>query len=372
MGARLTDADMERAYRRFMAPAERRYVLLAACLMLVMNAIGTLIDNVIGDLVMPRGEIITQVIVSSTLIGIIAALATERRHQQVVSFVAMIVITLDVGALIAMAQLMASRGAIIIIAGIMVIYTVSRFTLTHVVALTALFTVSALPPWLVAAAGHPEFDVPFMVSLIVAVHVVGFLAARSAQRERRLLFAAQRTFAELSERDDLTGLGNRREYHRVVDSLATSALGTHAVLLADLDRFKEINDTLGHHAGDEALTIVAGRLRDSIPEAVGLVRLGGDEFVVIMPTDPGGIAATRAAQRFIAALCAPIAVGGASVTLRTSVGIAISHGASSSTLLHEADLAMYQAKATGSGFTVFEGHVTAPRGADLVDNRTEV
>jgi diguanylate cyclase len=157
--------------------------------------------------------------------------------------------------------------------------------------------------------------------------------------------------------DDLTGLGNRRHLMaRLERSIAeaSAASGELALLLVDLDGFKELNDTLGHHAGDEVLRQIGPRLASALRDSDTLARLGGDEFAVIL--HPGDEAAASAAGlRLRAALERSFKVGGIRVHIDASVGIAMfpRHSRSALGLLQRADVAMYEAKRTRTGHEVY-------------------
>ncbi|MEO7126073.1 MAG: GGDEF domain-containing protein, partial [Nakamurella sp.] len=148
-------------------------------------------------------------------------------------------------------------------------------------------------------------------------------------------------------------MGNRRHFYLAADehlNEAREAGAEVALLLIDLDRFKDINNTLGHQAGDVLLHEVAQRLRRILPAACVLARLGGDEFVTLLPTTDRPTSAVHSAERFLCALDEPIYVDGLAIRVRASIGIAASHQADDdrATLLRHADVAMYQAKAKGS------------------------
>jgi diguanylate cyclase (GGDEF)-like protein len=152
--------------------------------------------------------------------------------------------------------------------------------------------------------------------------------------------------------DELTGLANRRALYdqcdRLLDSPSRSA--PVALLLLDLDGFKEINDSLGHHAGDQLLAMVGQRLTPALRPADVLARLGGDEFAALLPhTDVDGALAVAAALQ--EHLAAPFTVEGVSLHVRGSIGIATGPvpAATRSELLRCADVAMYQAKTTSDG-----------------------
>ena len=148
--------------------------------------------------------------------------------------------------------------------------------------------------------------------------------------------------------DDLTGLPNRRALHRAGQLRLSDAQDEQALLLLDLDRFKEVNDSLGHHAGDELLVQVAARLRGRLRADDLLARLGGDEFAVLLE-GAGAEAAERIAADLSACLDAPFDLGELTVHTSASIGIALfpDHGTDLSTLMRKADVAMYRAKASG-------------------------
>ncbi|MGB9376191.1 MAG: bifunctional diguanylate cyclase/phosphodiesterase [Mycobacteriales bacterium] len=151
--------------------------------------------------------------------------------------------------------------------------------------------------------------------------------------------------------DDLTGLGNRTLFLlRLHELLAANRAGEHevaaAVLLLDLDRFKEVNDTLGHHIGDLLLVQVGKRFQDVMPAGSLLARLGGDEFVVLLKECSSGDEALGIAARFAASLTTPFDVAGTSLEIGASVGVALvpADGQRAATVLQRADIAMYAAK----------------------------
>src|SRR5690349_15264716 len=157
--------------------------------------------------------------------------------------------------------------------------------------------------------------------------------------------------------DDLTGLGNRRHLLARLDRSIADAEHEQdelALLLIDLDGFKELNDTLGHHAGDQVLRQIGPRLADVLRTGDTLARLGGDEFAVVL--HPGDEAAASAAGlRLRAALERSFRVGGIRVHIDASVGIAMfpRHAPDGLGLLQLADVAMYEAKRTRTGHEVY-------------------
>jgi diguanylate cyclase (GGDEF)-like protein/PAS domain S-box-containing protein len=140
--------------------------------------------------------------------------------------------------------------------------------------------------------------------------------------------------------DALTGLANRVLFGRRLAAEITSGV---ALLHIDLDGFKPINDTYGHHAGDIVLVRVAERLRGALPETAVAARLGGDEFAVLLP-GAGTATAGLAADRFRAALAEPIEVDGHLLTIGASIGVVAGTGVDPEALLRSADEAMYRIK----------------------------
>jgi diguanylate cyclase (GGDEF)-like protein len=165
--------------------------------------------------------------------------------------------------------------------------------------------------------------------------------------------AALAVSRKLSLTDDLTGLDNRRSFTADIESaIADDRL--FALLMIDLDQFKELNDTLGHHLGDELLRCVGPRLGSVVRDGDVVARLGGDEFGVLV-RGADAEAATVAATRLRAALARPFTLAGISLHVGASVGIAVfpEHAADASTLLRHADVAMYEAKRGRTGHEIY-------------------
>jgi diguanylate cyclase (GGDEF)-like protein len=181
-----------------------------------------------------------------------------------------------------------------------------------------------------------------------SLHVVTEeLAERQAENEHQALH------------DALTGLPNRMHFHQQLTEAIEAAEarnGRVAVMLMDLDRFKEINDTLGHHFGDQLLREIGPRLSTVLREQDLMARLGGDEFGVLLPDLPDDDVAVRVAERLLEELEHPMTVEGLALDVSGSIGIAIypSQSRNADSLMRRADVAMYSAKEAGGGYEIYQ------------------
>ena len=162
----------------------------------------------------------------------------------------------------------------------------------------------------------------------------------------------------LALHDPLTDLPNRtlfQERTRQAVLNAHRAGGGLAVILLDLDQFKEVNDTLGHDTGDELLRQLGVRLRDVVREVDTIARLGGDEFALLLPSISTTQGAAEVATRTLSALGKPFVLGGLTFEIDASLGVALypEHGHDVGVLLQRADVAMYVAKARKTGFEFY-------------------
>jgi diguanylate cyclase (GGDEF)-like protein len=196
----------------------------------------------------------------------------------------------------------------------------------------------AVSPIVVVAAAHSLALIPLIaVPMLVAYKT----ASTTLEKEHQGLH------------DALTGLPNRtlfyeRAKHAVLAARADASAS--ALMIIDLDRFKEINDTLGHHTGDLLLKEVGPRLRSVLRDSDTVARLGGDEFEVLLHS-VGGVAEVEVmAGRIMAALDQPFVVDNLRLDVGGSIGTALcpDHGDDAETLIQRADVAMYVAKATRS------------------------
>ncbi len=222
-----------------------------------------------------------------------------------------------------------------------------------------------------------------VVSFLVLLGCVGaFLAFW--RRNEKTRQEHERHIHYLAHVDSLTGLLNRPSFERELDdtlSVFHEEVARGAVIYLDLDRFKDVNDTLGHAAGDQVVREVAQRLSSLQKKGTGVFRVGGDEFVLLVPhCDAVGAAAI--CSRILRLLHAPFLVRGARVHLGGSIGVALfpEHGSTASELMRRADVALYEAKTAGRNrFAVFDvdmdavlrerAHLEQDLRAALVDGR---
>ncbi len=179
--------------------------------------------------------------------------------------------------------------------------------------------------------------------------------------------AVEAQLAYQASHDALTGLPNRTEMLSYLEGMLKSNDQIVSVLFVDLDGFKEVNDTMGHDAGDELLVAVGERLRHSLRPTDFVGRLGGDEFVVVLPGTPTD-AAERMATQIVQTLELPFLVQNETAAISASIGVASSNdNPDSDELIKQADIAMYRAKSMGKGRAV---RVTAEALAEI-DARAE-
>ena len=194
-------------------------------------------------------------------------------------------------------------------------------------------------------------------ALMAAVIAIPIATALFARRRYTDLVEARRELVRLALHDPLTGLPNRRLLGEWLeeDITRSQATGTQAaVLFIDLDRLKYVNDTHGHEIGDRLMGAVAERLVGVVGDAGRVLRYGGDEFVILCPGITSPSVASSLARQAIEAIERPFSVGGESLRISACVGIALAEhrGVRPDDVIHDADVAMYQAKARGSGRVV--------------------
>jgi diguanylate cyclase (GGDEF)-like protein len=205
---------------------------------------------------------------------------------------------------------------------------------------------------------------PMLFTAILAAVIGSFLLFRITRRAAKKLLLSEAEAKHLSLHDPLTGLANRTLFtDRLVHAhaLLRRKPGHLGVLCIDLDRFKEVNDSYGHDAGDQLIREVARRLKQICRETDTICRLGGDEFAIIQPdTNPSG--AATLAQRIVEGLSGEVDLSIGRAELSCSVGVAVVSDADQgqAELLRQADVALYRAKDAGRGrFAFFEPEMDA-------------
>jgi diguanylate cyclase (GGDEF)-like protein len=180
-------------------------------------------------------------------------------------------------------------------------------------------------------------------SAIVMAHIA--LSSRVGALDRRIVF--------LAEHDSLTGLFNRRIFMRRFEEARNDPVTARnlAVLFLDLDRFKAVNDTFGHKAGDELLRTVAHRLVKTVRDGDTVARLGGDEFAILITASDPAFAAKCLGKRLLRAFAEPVVIEGQVLSIGSSIGVATTarDQGDAATFVHQADLALYAAKSEGKG-----------------------
>jgi len=206
-----------------------------------------------------------------------------------------------------------------------------------------------------AQQANQQADLGTVLLLLLAATIIGVLVWRF-QRARA---KAAELLAHQALHDGLTGLPNRTLLRDRTDQAIRQAdreLVPAALALLDLDRFKEVNDTLGHHYGDQLLVQVGQRLQAALRAVDTVARLGGDEFAVLLPRIETAEGAVTVARKLQATLQEPFLLEGLSLDVEASIGVALypEHGSDPDELLQHADIAMYVAKETHAGFVVFD------------------
>jgi diguanylate cyclase (GGDEF)-like protein len=210
--------------------------------------------------------------------------------------------------------------------------------------------------WLTWTPGKPgsamlDRLMPALVGTALFIGLIGFVVLRHAKRANKQLAESEHRATELAFRDTLTGLGNRAHLLEVMTE-SMASLGPKeklALLFIDIDGFKDINDTLGHHVGDELLTAAAWRLA-SVKNNKAAVRVGGDEFAILISIsndDEIGVISRYVLEN----LRQQTPAGDHVLSVTASIGVAIApeHGTDPETLLRRADIALYHARSEGRG-----------------------
>ena len=197
---------------------------------------------------------------------------------------------------------------------------------------------------------------------VLTLAILGWVIAlrRQVHRQTRIIRRSAEAYRHLAEHDALTGLCVRRVFFERLELAMEEARiqsSSFALMMIDVDEFKQLNDSMGHAAGDAVLIEVARRMQSSVRESDTVARIGGDEFIVLLRGVPGMEGATAVASKLLKSASAPFVLGEGSVTLTISIGVTVfpAGGHDSSSLVKSADVALYRAKSRGRN--CYEGFV---------------
>jgi diguanylate cyclase (GGDEF)-like protein len=227
---------------------------------------------------------------------------------------------------------------------------------------TADVSVLQRPPWWTPIHGLLLLAVALAGTMAVLAWVVSL--RRRVQGQANLLRESEERFRYMAQHDALTGLANRPVLEDRLNVALQAAKRRQAgltLMMLDLDKFKEINDGQGHHAGDEVLRATATRLAGLFRKSDTVARLGGDEFVALLPDMADRNAAGNLAAKVVAALSVPISFAGHELQISVSLGVCVAtaHELEASSLMKAVDAALYRAKARGRNCFEIQGHGSA-------------
>ncbi|MDQ4145037.1 MAG: EAL domain-containing protein [Actinomycetota bacterium] len=216
----------------------------------------------------------------------------------------------------------------------------------------------AVAPVVVAVADYTFALLPLLALPLIGVYRSALVSLENIELVDTLRHQAEKN-QHLALHDGLTGLPNRMLFRqRIEEAVKTASSGDRKalVMLLDLDRFKEVNDALGHHYGDELLREVARRLQETLRDGDTVARLGGDEFGVLLPGLSKNVAPEALAKKILRSFEDSFALPGLTLRIRGSIGGAVfpEHGADPDTLIRKADIAMYASKEVKSGWEMYD------------------
>lgn len=218
----------------------------------------------------------------------------------------------------------------------------------------------ALAPIVVAVADYSLLLLPMLALPLLGVYRSAMVSVKNIELADSLREQLKQN-EHIALHDSLTGLPNRILFReRVRQAILIAKREGHyvTVMLMDLDRFKEVNDALGHHYGDELLKEVAGRLLETLRESDTIARLGGDEFAILLPNLPSREGARAVGDNLLRAFEEPFVLPDLTLKIGGSIGASMfpDDGTDPDTLLRRADVAMYTSKETHSGYETYETH----------------
>ncbi len=251
-------------------------------------------------------------------------------------------------------------GSKLRVTGICSVQIDARSHVREGIAVTKSFRVLMRSPQDVIVLQRPSWWSPAHILVLLAIALIGTLCVlvwvmvlrKRVQEQANLLRESEGRFRHMALHDALTGLATRLllddRLHAAVETAIRHETGM-ALLMVDLDRFKDINDTFGHHGGDEVLRVTANRLMQAVRKSDTVARMGGDEFVVLLPDLDDPPLVEGIAAKIVKSLAEPVLFAGREIPVSVSVGVCTSAagGLDEETLLRCADDALYRAKAKG-------------------------
>lgn len=224
-----------------------------------------------------------------------------------------------------------------------------------------------IPSWWTAQRALMVLGLVVILTMAVLVWVV--VLRRRVEQQTLVIRRSEERFRQLAEHDSLTGMASRLSLHEHLNLALEWGRrnGTpFAILMMDIDNFKQVNDALGHSAGDEVLCIAAKRIQASIRNSDTVARMGGDEFLVLLRGMHDVNEIGKVAAKVVSNVSAPISIQGREVPVSVSIGICTypEDGENSAALLHSGDVAMYRAKMFGRNCYQFSTPDMAQAGVD--------
>ncbi len=359
-------------------PAERRQVSLVSAMLLILAL--TMISGVVYMGFFSPSPIVGFVLAGSDIVIWITYFLSRTRHHQLAAFIALIVLAIIPILNVGLTTDHSSEALLILLIwNVLTILLSSAITSARNTVLFAIINILTfvLLPVFVPSVTFKNITMPLIFNSVQSVTIAIFTLHRNLMERDRLmevLRAKERLQVELTERkraeeqlvynalhDPLTNLPNRVLFmdrlQHAMERAKRHKTYKYAVLFLDLDRFKAVNDSLGHKAGDQLLIESARRITACLRSVDTVARLGGDEFVVLLEDVQDSTNATRVAERIQNNLALPHDLDGHKVFVFVSIGIVLSEARyeRADDILRDADIAMYHSKGLGLGrYVIFD------------------
>lgn len=293
---RFDDDGRERQFKAQQLALQVRTVLLNAVVVTAVAAVQWPLRILVDAEPMHARDAVALVasfVLGAVLVGAMAVGWTAQWHMGSLVAASLLLPAILAVVLISGAPIDA-QGFVIVAGGVIVAYYSSRLDFLWTTFAAATYSAITIPVWLLHGPTAERAELAYTLATVVAVHIAGMMVARRTHRELRVLSAQREDLRELSAIDVLTGLANRRAFDQHMDQVwATwqTSGRTPSVLMLDIDHFKELNDSLGHAAGDLALKKVSEAIRSSLRQGSGhmVARYGGEEFVILLPDEPHNV-----------------------------------------------------------------------------------